>query len=70
MQQRHNNKQSILSVNDAATLLASSLGFRQMHVYLTINGNKMPMSEVNNLNPEVHEQIAEFLTVLAAEDDI
>uniref|UniRef100_A0A914QYU9 DUF4781 domain-containing protein n=1 Tax=Panagrolaimus davidi TaxID=227884 RepID=A0A914QYU9_9BILA len=63
-----NSVQPNLSVNDAAELWANSLGFLAMQIFIVINGRKKPISEVDNLDPEVHEEIARLLAELSEDD--
>uniref|UniRef100_A0A914PDA3 DUF4781 domain-containing protein n=1 Tax=Panagrolaimus davidi TaxID=227884 RepID=A0A914PDA3_9BILA len=60
-----NHVQPNLSIYDAAELWAKSLGFLAMQIFIVVNGRKKPISEVDNLDPEVHEEIARLLAELS-----
>uniref|UniRef100_A0AC35G2K5 DUF4781 domain-containing protein n=1 Tax=Panagrolaimus sp. PS1159 TaxID=55785 RepID=A0AC35G2K5_9BILA len=69
MKENRYNVQPNLPVNDAAKLWACSLGYLAMQIFIVLNGRKTPISEVDNLDPKVHEEIARLLAELSTLED-
>ena len=65
---RHNKAEPLMHVSDAAAQLASDLGFREFHVYLTIDGRKVDATKIQDMDPVVHETIAEILSGITPDE--
>ena len=52
-------------VCDVAARLARCLGFRDLHVSITVNGSTTPIEKCPNLDQTVHHHIAHLLSALA-----
>jgi len=51
-------------VSDISQRLARFMGFRAFHVIVSIDGKEIPIEKCHDLDPRVHEQIAEYLNAL------